>query len=103
MTGSTAEQYEESAAFHADLAVISRALESGRKSNRYDPRIVREAVRVCAVHARLNRCPPEKLVRALKAVVREVALEDGSDAYRVLYTDRVIGWAIESFYELTDR
>jgi hypothetical protein len=103
MTDTAAEQYEESAAFRADLAVIAGALSAGRKSNRYDPRLVREAVRTCAVHARLNKCPPERLVRELKAVVREVALEDGNDVYRVLYTDRVIGWAIEGFYELTDR
>ncbi|MBA2685171.1 MAG: hypothetical protein H0U66_11845 [Gemmatimonadaceae bacterium] len=101
MTNQAADQYEDSAVFHADLAVIANALNAGRKSNRYDTRIVREAVRSCAVHARLNRCPPEKLVRALKALVREVALEDGTDAYRVLYTDRVIGWAIEGFYELS--
>ena len=42
-------------------------------------------------------------MRALKALVREVAIEDDSDAYRVVYTDRVIAWAIESYYELSDR
>ncbi len=103
MTSPAAEPYEDSAAFHAELAVIASALRAGRQSNRSDPRILREAVRSCAVHARLHRCPPEKLVRALKALVREISLEDPTDAYRTLHTDRVIGWAIEGFYELNDR
>jgi len=97
MTDTTAGQYEKSAAFGADLAVMTAALNIGRMSNRCDPRMVLEAVRACAVHARTNRYPPAKLVRALKALVREVALEDGSDAYRLLYTDRRTGWAIEGF------
>jgi hypothetical protein len=103
MTQAEAEQYEQSAAFRADLAAIADAMHAGRKTSRQDPRLLREAVRLCAVHARLQRCPPERLIRALKALVREVALEDASDAYRVVYTDRIIAWAIESYYELSDR
>jgi phage-related protein len=103
MTQPVAEAYEESAGFRAELATIGNALQSARKSSRYDARILREAVRACAVNARVNRCPPEKVVRALKELVREIALEDDTDARRVLYTDRVIAWAIESYYELSDR
>jgi len=103
MTHSAAEPYESSAGFRADLVAIAVALRAGRKSTRYDPRILREAVRTAAVHARLNRSPPEKLVRALKNLVRDIALEDDTDAYRLLYTDRVIAWAIESYYELSER
>jgi hypothetical protein len=103
MTDPASERYEETAAFRADLAAVGDALRDGRSSTRFDPRAMREAVRTCAVHARLSKCPPERLIRALKALVREVALEDDSDAYRVLYTDRVIAWAIESYYELSDR
>jgi phage-related protein len=97
------EPYEDSAAFRAEVTAVADALRDGRGSTRFDPRAIREAVRKCAVHARLSKCPPEKLVRALKALVREIALEDDTDAYRVLYTDRVIAWAIESYYELSDR
>jgi phage-related protein len=103
MTEPVAEQYEESAGFRAELAAIADALRAARKSTRHDPRVLRDAVRACAVNARVHRCPPEKVVRALKALVREIALDDATDAHRVLYTDRVIAWAIESYYELTDR
>jgi len=103
MTDPASEPYEETAAFRAELAAVGDALREGRSSTRFDPRAMREAVRACAVHARLSKCPPERLVRALKALVRDIALEDDSDAYRVLYTDRVIAWAIESYYELSDR
>jgi phage-related protein len=103
MTLPGAQPYERTAVFQRDLATIADAMRVGRKSNRYDPRVLREAVRACAIRARVNRCQPEKLVRALKELVREIALEDSTDAYRVLYTDRVIAWAIESYYELDDR
>ena len=103
MTDPAGDRYEETAAFRADLSEVGEALREGRSSTRFNSRTMREAVRTCAVHARLNRCPPERLMRALKALVHEVALEDDSDAYRVVYTDRVIAWAIESYYELSDR
>lgn len=103
MTNQAPEPSEHSAAFRDDLAAVADALRAARVSTRVDPRVMREAVRACAVHARLNRSPPEKLVRALKELVREIALEDSTEAFRVLYTDRVIAWAIESYYELIER
>ncbi len=103
MTHSANESYEESATFRADLDAVAAALREARISTRFDPRVMRESVHSCAMHARMNDCPPEKLVRALKVLVREVALDDETDAYRVLYTDRVIAWAIESFYEFSER
>jgi hypothetical protein len=103
MTQPESQPYASTADFQRDLAAIADAMREGRKSNRYDPRVLREAVRVCAARARANRCPPETVVRALKGLVREIALEDSTDAYRVLYTDRVIAWAIEAYYELDDR
>lgn len=103
MTHSAADPYESSPGFRADLAAIADALHAGRRATRHDPRILREAVRTAAVHSRENRSPPEKLVRALKELVRNIALEDDTDAYRLLYTDRVIAWAIESYYELSER
>ncbi len=103
MTDAAPAHYELSAAFREDLAAVADALHAGRASTRFDPRILHTAVHLCAVHARLNRSPPEKLVRALKELVREIALEDATEAFRVLYTDRVIAWAIESYYELIER
>jgi len=103
MTHSEAEPNERSADFQTDLAAVAAAMGEERKSSRYDPRVLREAVRACAVNARVRQLPPERLVRALKDLVREVALDDATEAYRVLYTDRVIAWAIESYYELADR
>ena len=103
MTQPEAQPYERTEVFQQDLAAIAEAMRAGRKSNRHDPRILHESVRVCAARARINRCPPETLVRTLKALVREVAPDDSTDAFRVLYTDRVIAWAIEGYYELDDR
>jgi hypothetical protein len=42
-------------------------------------------------------------VRALKTLVREISMDDPTEAYRVIYTDRIIAWAIESYYELAER
>jgi hypothetical protein len=103
MTQAEAEPYERSAAFRADLAAVAEAMREGRKSSRYDPRVLHEVVRVCAMHARTHRCPPERLVRALKELVREVTMNDSTEAYRLIYTDRIIAWAIEGYYELAER
>jgi hypothetical protein len=103
MTSPEVESYEGTAIFLAHMAAIAEAMHTVRTSNRSDSRVLRDAVRVSAAHAREHGCPPEKLVRALKSVVREVALHDSSDAYRVLFTDRIIAWAIESYYELAER
>ena len=94
---------ESLAAFQADLAVVAEAMREGRVTSRADPRVLHDAVHACAVHARTMQFPPEQLVRALKELVREVTLNDSTEAYRVLYTDRVIAWAIESYYELSER
>jgi hypothetical protein len=100
MTQPEMEQYESSAAFRAELSTLGGALQAMRRESRPDPRAMHELVRTCAIRARAHAMPAERLVRALKALVREVALDDASDAYRVLYTDRIIAWAIESYYEL---
>ena len=97
------ETYETSAAFHADAAVIVDAVNTERTSSRYDPRVLHEAVRVTARHARMHQCPPEHLVRALKALVSELSVADATEAHRLIYTDRIIAWAIESYYELAER
>lgn len=94
---------EASAILRAELAAIVETLQAGRQSPRPDSRALHGLVRVCALHARELRLPPEKLIRALKALVREVALDDASDSYRVIYTDRIIAWAIEAYYELAER
>jgi hypothetical protein len=103
MTLPEGEPYESSAAFQTYLAAVAEAMRDGRKTSRHDPRVLHEAVRACAVHARTNRRPPERLVRALKELVREVTMNDSTEAYRLLYTDRIIAWAIESYYELSER
>jgi hypothetical protein len=102
MTGE-AEAYERSATFQADAAVIAEAMRAERKSTRYDPRVLHEAVRMAAVHARMHQCPPERLVRALKSLVRDVSMDDSTEAHKLIYTDRIIAWAIESYYELAER
>ena len=103
MTSPGIESYEQSAAFQADRSAIAESMQTLRKAPRGDPRGLHDHVRSCAVHAREHGMAAEALVRALKALVREVALDDASDGYRVLYTDRIIAWAIESYYELAPR
>ncbi|MFI5243241.1 MAG: hypothetical protein ACHQRL_09545 [Gemmatimonadales bacterium] len=103
MTSPGSEPYESSAAFQAERSAIAESMQTLRRAPRGDPRTLHDLVRACAVHAREHRMPPEALVRALKALVREVALDDASDAYRVLYTDRIIAWAIESYYDFAPR
>jgi hypothetical protein len=97
------DSYEQSALFSSDAAVIAEAVRAERKSTRQDRRVLHEAVRMTAIHARVHQLPPERLVRALKALVRELSRDDETEAQRVIYTDRVIAWAIESYYDLTDR
>ena len=97
------ESYDRSALFSSDMSVIADAVRAERKSTRHDRRILHEAVRMTAIHARVHHLPPERLVRALKALVRELSLDDETEAQRVIYTDRIIAWAIESYYDLADR
>ena len=96
-------EYEKSALFAIDISVIADAVRAERKSSRHDRPVLHEAVRMTAIHARVHRLPPERLVRALKTLVRELAMDDATEAQRVIYTDRVIAWAIESYYDLSDR
>ena len=103
MMAGEAEPYESSPVFQADIAGISAAIQEERKSSRYDPRVLHEAVRVTAMHARQHQCPPERLLRALKALMRELSMQNGSESHRLIYTDRVVAWAIEGYYELAER
>jgi hypothetical protein len=41
--------------------------------------------------------------RAFKPLVLEMALQYGSGVYRMLFTDREIGWAIEGIYDFPSR
>jgi hypothetical protein len=103
MMAGEAESYEGSPAFQTDFAAIGAAIHEERKSSRYDPRVLHEAVRNTAMHARQHQCPPERLLRALKTLVRELSMQDSTESHQLIYTDRVIAWAIEGYYELADR
>jgi hypothetical protein len=95
--------FESTETYQADVAAIAEAMRAERKSSRYDPRVLHEAVRMVAVHARQAEYPPERLVRALKALVRELSMDDNTEAHQLIYTDRIIAWAIESYYEFAER
>jgi len=103
MMAGEAESYEASPEFQTDIAAVGAAIHEERKSSRYDPRVLHEAVRIMAMHARQHQCPPERLVRVLKALVREVSMDDSTESRQLIYTDRVIAWAIEGYYELAER
>jgi hypothetical protein len=57
-------EYEKSALFAIDISVIADAVRAERKSSRHDRRVAARAVRMTAIHARVHRLPPERLVRA---------------------------------------
>jgi len=103
MMAAEAESYESSPVFQTDIAAIGAAIREERKSSRHDSRVLHEAVRIAAMHARQHRCPPEQLLRALKALVRELSMQDSTESHQLIYTDRIIAWAIESYYELAER
>ena len=56
-------EYEKSALFAIDISVIADAVRAERKSSRHDRRVLHEAVRMTAIHARVHHLPPERLVR----------------------------------------
>ena len=64
----------------------------------FDSAEARGAVEGCARRARDAGVLPEKLIIALKALMREVALPEMRAWYRGVLTDRVIVWAIEAYY-----
>jgi hypothetical protein len=103
MMTESGESFENSAVYQADAAAIEAAMRAERSTPRYDSRVLHEAVRLTAMHARMHECPPERLVRSLKALVRDVSQDDPTEAHRLIYTDRIIAWAIESYYELAER
>jgi hypothetical protein len=35
--------------------------------------------------------------------MRELSMQNGSESHRLIYTDRVVAWAIEGYYELAER
>jgi hypothetical protein len=90
--------YLQSAAFRADCTAIVRALDAARAQRTFEAAAARTAVEQCARAARLAGVLPEKLIIALKLLMRDVALPEMRVWYRSVLTDRVIVWAIEAFY-----
>lgn len=84
--------------FRAHCAEIVRALDAAQAQRNFDGSDARTAVATCARAARAAGVPPEKLIIALKRLMREVALPEMRAWYRSVLTDRVIVWAIEAFY-----
>jgi|SRR5689334_9999463 len=90
--------YLSSDAFRAHCAQIVRALDEAQARRNFDSADVRAAVEQCAREARVQDALPEKLLIALKQLMREAALPEMRTWYRAVVTDRVIVWAIEAFY-----
>lgn len=91
-------EYLSSDEFRADAAEIVRALRIGRDSHSFDGPAIRAAVERCAVHARRAGCPPEQLIVALKALVRDEALPEIREWFQSVMMDRVVVWGIEAYY-----
>ena len=91
-------EYLNSAAFRADCAEIVRVLDEAQARRTFDSGEARPAVEQCARAARNAGVLPERLIIALKALMRDVALPEMRTWYRAVLTDRVIVWAIEAFY-----
>jgi hypothetical protein len=90
--------YLTSQTFASDCAEVVSALDRARTAHNYENSEIRDAVVRCAANARNGSCPPEKLIVALKTLVRDVALPDVRDWYQSVLTDRIIVWAIEAYY-----
>jgi hypothetical protein len=93
-----AEGHLASPAFRADCAEIVRAFDAAQALRTFDSAEARGAVERCARGARDAGVLPEKLIIALKALMRDVALPEMRAWYRGVLTDRVIVWAIEAYY-----
>jgi hypothetical protein len=86
------------ATFRAHCAEIVRTLDAAQAQRNFDTGEARTAVATCARAARAAGVLPEKLIIALKQLMRDVALPEMRAWYRSVLTDRVIVWAIEAFY-----
>lgn len=94
--------YLSSSAFRADCAEIIRTLDEAQTRRNFESSEARAAVERCARAARVAGALPEKLIIELKKLMREVALPDMRSWYRGVLTDRVIVWAIEAYYDISD-
>ena len=88
--------------FRADCAEIVRLLDAAQANRHFELSDARVAVEQCAQRARSADVLPEKLIIALKTLMREVALPEMRVWFRSVLTDRVIVWAIEAYYGITD-
>jgi hypothetical protein len=95
--------YLTSETFASDCAQVVSALDRARAARNFEDSRIREAVARCAANARNGSCPPEKLIVALKTLVRDVALPNVRDWYQTVLTDRIIVWAIEAYYGIEPR
>jgi len=94
--------YLSGTAFRADCVEIVRALDAAQAQRRFELTDARAAVERCARGARGAGVLPEKLIIALKTLMHDVALPEMRTWYRSVLTDRVIVWAIEAYYGITD-
>ena len=94
--------YLASSAFRADCAEIVRTIDAAQARRTFETREARAAVEHCARAAREAGVLPEKLIIALKTLMREVALPEVRSWYRSVLTDRVIVWAIEAYYGIDE-
>lgn len=98
----TEREYLDGAAFRADCADIVRVLDAAQATRTFESGDARASVEKCARAARMAGVLPEKLIVALKALMRDVALPEMRTWYRSVLTDRVIVWAIEAYYGIED-
>ncbi|MFL5576885.1 MAG: hypothetical protein ACJ79S_13040 [Gemmatimonadaceae bacterium] len=85
-----------------DCAAVVDALILARLARDFDAPPVRAAVAECAVAYRAAGLGPERLLVTLKRRIRESALPEMGEWYRAALTDRVVVWAIEAYYGITD-
>ena len=84
-----AESYESSPAFQTDIRGNQRCHPGGTQIEPVRSARAARGRAVTAMHARQHEFPPERLVRALKALVRELSMHDSTEARQLIYTDRV--------------
>ncbi|HEU4640872.1 MAG TPA: hypothetical protein VFS44_00365 [Gemmatimonadaceae bacterium] len=95
--------YLNSTAAHSDAAEIVRAIDAAQRTRNFASTHLRAVVAAYARNARAAGVPPERLLVAVKTLVRDVALAEMNDWFRGVLTDRAVAWTIEAYFDIDDR
>ena len=101
--GSAPSDHPASSTGHIHAAAVVRAIEEAQRTRTFASAELRDAIGRYARSARDAGVPPERLIVAVKMLVRDVALAEMREWFRGVLTDRAVAWAIEAYYDIDDR